>query len=496
MQTTRSLSFLTTLKKWLCAFFILLFAATLVLPVSAQAAALEQPEVNITVKNTKTTLSWERVLGASEYKIYRKFGPNDTFKQIASTTGTQYTDVYHNTVSSAHKDLFKVTKADPSLYYIDPTKNPMIYAVQAVGNFGESDYTNTAVFHLQTPIVLSVSEKDDQATIRWKTVANAATYDVCYGKPSADGTIAWTRAKAVTATDADSMKTSIKMHKGYKYYTVQAKCPLGGTVRSSDRSGWLRTNARSHGKSKILFLGDSLCYSEPYPNTIGFQASYPNRVAQNTGASVYNAGISGATIAIHKGNYSIYQDEAQKLDKGETPNHPKSSVMTNAKYALEDYDIIVIEGGANDYSYNVPLGKFGTMDTSTFYGAYSSLLKTINKASHRRMEAGKSKIKVVLVGMFYSQKYKKDPVHPRSKYEVENSKGLTYNDYENAIKKEHKEWQGSNYIKVYLYDPAKYTYLTQDNCSMNTVDDLHMTASTYAKIGDTLTTFLRNEVWK
>lgn len=491
----RSQSSLRSLRKFISLLFILIFVAALIPPINARAAGLEEPQVTLNVKNTKTILSWESVPGATQYKIYRKFGPSGTYTQIGSTTGTQYTDIYHNTVPADHKSLYKYSKATPD-YFIDPTKNPMIYTVQAVGALGSSDYQNTGFFNLQTPVVQSVTEKDGTATVRWETVANAATYDVCYGKPDSNGTLKWTRVKSVPATDANSMSTDIKMRNGYKYYTVQAKLPLGGKVLTSGHSGSLRTNARNHTKSKILFLGDSLCYSEPYPSTVGFRSSYPYRVAQNTGAYVYNAGISGATVAIHNGVYSIYQDEVLKLDQGQTPRHPKSSVMGNAKYALEDYDIIVLEGGANDYGRNVPLGTFGDMSTNTFYGAYSSLLKVINKASHRRMNAGKGKIKVVLVGMFFSQRYTKDPLNPRSKYDVKNSQGLTYNDYENAIRKEYKEWQGSNYIKVRLYDPAKYTYLTGSNCSTNTVDDLHMTALTYAKIGDTLTTFLRNEVWK
>lgn len=487
------------LKSWLSGLLLIITAALFVFstfpPINAQAAALEEPQVTATVKNTKTILTWESVPGATQYKIYRKFGTGGAYQQLATTTGTQYTDIYHNTVPADHKDLYKYSKATPD-YFIDPTKNPMIYAVQAVGTLGSSDYQNTGVFNLQTPAVLSVTEKDNTATIRWKTVANAATYDVCYGKTDSSGKVNYTRVKSVPATDAQSMSTDIKMRNGYRHYTVQAKCPLGGKVLVSGHSGGLRTNARSHTKSKILFLGDSLCYSEPYPGTLGFRASYPYRVAQNTGAYVYNAGISGATVAIHNGVYSIYQDETLKLDQGQTPRHPKSSVMSEAKYGLEDYDIIVLEGGANDYGRNVPLGTFGTMDTQTFYGAYSSLLGVINKASHRRMNAGKGKIKVVLVGMLFSQRYTKDPVNPRSKYDVLNSQGLTYNDYENAIRKEYREWQGSKFIKVYLYDPCNYTYLNQSNCSYNTVDDLHMTALTYTKIGDTLTTFLRNEVWK
>ena len=136
------------------------------------------------------------------------------------------------------------------------------------------------------------------------------------------------------------------------------------------------------------------------------------------------------------------------------------------------------------------------MDTSTFYGAYSTMMQTIRKASQKRIADGKKPIKVVCTGMFFSDKNYTDPVHPVSKYKRKNSKGFTYQDYENAIVKEAKEWNKSKYLSVYLYDPKDYSYLTEENSSMNTVDNLHMKAWTYCKIGDSITNFLRNEVWK
>ena len=143
-------------------------------------------------------------------------------------------------------------------------------------------------------------------------------------------------------------------------------------------------------------------------------------------------------MGIRKGSYSIYRDETLNLASGKTPNKPQSSPMPEAKYSLQDYDIIVIEGGANDYSRGVSLGSFGNMDTSTFYGAYSTMMQTIRKASQKRIADGKKPIKVVCTGMFFSDKNYTDPVHPVSKYKRKNSKGFTYQDYENAIVKEHK----------------------------------------------------------
>ena len=455
-------------------------------------ASMDQPCVNVTIKNTRAELRWDEIEGADAYQIYRKYGTGGQYRLIVTTTATTFDDIYHNSFSTENeRKLFK----EKERYYVDPTKNPMVYTVAAVqldsdGNVTQtSGYKESGFYSLQTPTVLKISVKDKKANITWKTVANAKQYDLFYGNVK-NGGVTWAKVTTVTAGSGQTQSASIPASSNY--YTVQAR---DGDIVSA-RDGSLYVGTRNHRKSRILFLGDSLTYGEPYPKTIGYSASYPTRVAQNTGAYVYNAGIGGATVGIRKGSYSIYRDETLNLASGKTPNKPQSSPMPEAKYSLQDYDIIVIEGGANDYSRGVSLGSFGNMDTSTFYGAYSTMMQTIRKASQKRIADGKKPIKVVCTGMFFSDKNYTDPVHPVSKYKRKNSKGFTYQDYENAIVKEAKEWNKSKYLSVYLYDPKDYSYLTEENSSMNTVDNLHMKAWTYCKIGDSITNFLRNEVWK
>ncbi len=468
-----------------------------------KVAKLAAPDVAHTVKNTKTILSWKTIENADEYRIYRKHGLNGEWKQIGTTAKAFYTDVYHNTVKDQESlRLFK----DNEHYYIDPTKNPFIYAVQAVQHnaqtgvvTGLSEYKDTGVFSLKTPTVLSVDVKSGQNNIVWKTVANAQYYDIYVGR-IVNNQYRWTKKATVqTSTSAEALSYSVPVTAGYPFVSVVAQTTIGGKTMRSGMDKHMRTDKRNQTNRKILVVGDSLAYGEPYTKTvIGYRATYPARVSQLTGAYTYNCAVGGATIAQTKisGIYCITNDQVKRIANGNTPKVPSSYNLPTMKYRLEDYDTVLVEGGANDWGRSVKIGNASDKDVATFAGAYRVLMQTINSASKKRIAAGKKPIKVVMTGMFYSGKNNKDPVHPNSKYTRKNNVGLTYTDYENAIRAEYNAWKNMPNLRVYLFDPCNYTFLTEKNCSTATVDDLHMTAACYAEIGYNLSNFLRTEVWK
>ena len=53
---------------------------------------LARPDVSIKLKSGDPKLSWDKISGASWYDIYRATSKNGTYKQIAATTSTSYTD--------------------------------------------------------------------------------------------------------------------------------------------------------------------------------------------------------------------------------------------------------------------------------------------------------------------------------------------------------------------------------------------------------------------
>lgn len=119
---------------------------------------------------------------------------------------------------------------------------------------------------------------------------------------------------------------------------------------------------------KVAFLGDSItesvgasAYEHCY--VARFQAAHPE-------CTVYNFGISGTRIADQKEKL-VYHDDYHYITRLDKMN--------------EDYDLIFVFGGTNDYGHGTAaLGKFGDQTDDTFYGALYNLsyqlLKKFTKA--------------------------------------------------------------------------------------------------------------------
>ena len=114
-------------------------------------------------------------------------------------------------------------------------------------------------------------------------------------------------------------------------------------------------------KKSITFNGDSICYGA------GHKGGYGKIIADRNMMVYQNIGISGATIA---GN--TYSGNG-------TARHWISRTISNMN---ENADYAIVEGGVNDASQNVPLGALSsgynaTLDDTTFYGAFESMLKQL-----------------------------------------------------------------------------------------------------------------------
>ena len=146
---------------------------------------------------------------------------------------------------------------------------------------------------------------------------------------------------------------------------------------------------------------------------------------------------------------------------------------------LTDFDIVVLEGGPNDYSCRVPLGDLNSTDVKQFYGALNKQLSILKEASQKRVQAGKSRTKVVLVDIFYA------PVGDNK-----NLIGLTYADYKAALKAVADAYAKDRDIDVYWYTGTD-SILNSQNYQTATVDNLHPTAFTYGQLGNHLSEFLK-----
>ena len=87
---------------------------------------------------------------------------------------------------------------------------------------------------------------------------------------------------------------------------------------------------------------------------------WPALLAKKYGMAYQNYGVNGSTMS----NYV-------------TTNAPMVNRYTNM--ANNDPDIVIIEGGRNDYNMNVPLGEVGSTDTKTMRGAARYLISKVQE---------------------------------------------------------------------------------------------------------------------
>jgi lysophospholipase L1-like esterase len=118
----------------------------------------------------------------------------------------------------------------------------------------------------------------------------------------------------------------------------------------------------------IAFLGDSI--------TAGCGASddrhgYTARLADMTGFTIENYGISGTRIARQKTPTADYPEFDQDFLSRVPSLDPKA-------------DVLFVFGGTNDFGHgDAPLGKMGDKDPYTFYGALHLLCESLLKKYKR-----------------------------------------------------------------------------------------------------------------
>ena len=66
---------------------------------------LAQPEITVKLSSGNVKVSWEKVDGAQEYKVYRATSKDGTYKLLKTTTGTSFTNT---SVTSGKTYYYKV----------------------------------------------------------------------------------------------------------------------------------------------------------------------------------------------------------------------------------------------------------------------------------------------------------------------------------------------------------------------------------------------------
>ena len=457
----------------------------------------------VTYQSTGAELSWTAVkpqgnLTVDGYEIYMKTSPTAKYSKIATVDA-------------------KTTKFKHELgwSYADPSQTTRLYDVRAIqkNRFGivtasaperEANAANNYVggaYQLYAPSIVKVEEGSLNYQVTFKTVPYATQYDIYYGNYDKNGKpvnlrkAATVNAKQSGAGSAADAKTgwvkgnqteSVLKMSGAEFITVQAvtseranKGYPALTLKSEYDTGFRLGQTQMKGQ-KILFEGDSLMIGTPYgPSTMDYTIS--NRVAQQTGANVYNCAVGGAVMVSDYPrviNNSILHNQTMLLADG---SHSKfqTNDWKDVK-DLSDFDIVVLEGGANDYSTRVPLGDIDSTDVKQFYGALNKHLSYYKEASRKRLAAGKTRTKVVLVDIFYG-----------SQGDSKNLIGLTYADYKAAMKAVADAYAEDPDIDVYWYTGTE-AILGANNVLTATVDNLHLTAYNYGRVGNHLSLFLKS----
>lgn len=122
-------------------------------------------------------------------------------------------------------------------------------------------------------------------------------------------------------------------------------------LRALAADGQASSGESLEGKT-LMILGDS--YSAGH-GLLASQKSWPELLAEDYGMELINWAISGSTLAAGEG--------------GRNPMVRRCMEMPD-----ENVDILIIQGGSNDWSQNIPLGERDQRDEETFMGALNLIL--------------------------------------------------------------------------------------------------------------------------
>ncbi len=465
------------------------------------------PRVHVDFTNLRARVTWtrakEKQAGAKlyAYEIYRKTSRSGAMKRIARVKAgkTAYTDVYAQGLNAREKKSLNILKG----HFLDPASNALRYYVKPVyraagGKLTAGSWQKDGDFHLEAPDIVRQHASGSKAILYWGTVPNAEGYLIYMGRKSGNRMI-WSRTAKVKASSRTIQYKTFSKVPGCTYYTVRAYAKKNGkTVFSSYDTGFQTANKGKYSE-KILYIGDSITHGTPYLSAKTQQYfSYPERVAQLTGAKYYNPAVPGATYIYRKDNSRgitrIVTEVTAPLAEGMTPAKSERLGSDYNDTSLSDYDVIVLAAGTNDYTGSARLGGIRSSSIGAFHGALNRIRSQIETASKYRMRHGKPAIKVVFVDLFYSNRFGNQYSRIINRDTAANGLGLTLHDYQRALDRQAKAWSQSSCLKVYQFHTRSYGIVTGSTCGYRTADNLHMTKFTYGQYGNRLAEFLMGEV--
>lgn len=210
---------------------------------------------------------------------------------------------------------------------------------------------------------------------------------------------------------------------------------------------------------KILFDGDSLAYGFR-PDGQKTDITYPEVIAKRLHAEVRNIAVPGYSYTAR----TIYDTQCL------------SGRVMNEQIFYEGYDLICLAAGANDYGHDYPLGTIDDNSITTFAGSVQYLIQKIKKQTNS---------KILIITPQYRGRYQ-DIFANCMKYK--NKCGCTLTDYEQMLLLIAQREQ------VPIYHASKIGIVNEDNIKDATYDGLHPYSLYYDKIGNSIATFIEQEL--
>lgn len=138
----------------------------------------------------------------------------------------------------------------------------------------------------------------------------------------------------------------------------------------------------------VLALGDSL-----FAGTIGYDQAtqWVNKMGEDNDWTLTNLGISGMTVSMTEGNtssgkasmYDWMFNQKNDFSWGSSSTHstpnPFFKIGDYSGKSAEDVELILLEGGCNDYgtAVSAPLGTVDSDDPATFLGAWNCIVERL-----------------------------------------------------------------------------------------------------------------------
>ena len=197
-----------------------------------------------------------------------------------------------------------------------------------------------------------------------------------YGTEDTDGSITYTY---ITSKDNENIMFCYYAGKGTTKFPTITSIYSGemGTAEeialAEKTSTWLENDkTRAYydifeGKT-ISVIGDSYMAGSSIANKSDV---WVNMFATKYNMTMNNHGVNGSTISNYAG--AVYNPMVDRWAEN---------------FANDNPDIIIVEGGRNDYNYNTPMGVLGTSDKKTFKGATTYLISSLRKKYPNAMIIG------------------------------------------------------------------------------------------------------------